>query len=344
MNPAAPNRRHLWRAIFALICLGTASASAQSPARINLYRYILDVDVPESAGLIALDATSAHVLRGSAPKPIMATAIHTANGSAGATGGAVDIVPYFLLGGGIRKLDSYRANSVRGRLLRVVTKTSISLAAISDPANSGSLRGGLGLRVTFHDPHDPVLNSRLPESVDSALRAHQIDEADPTIEDVTDRGVELGRVFAAARRAMRARGDIQISAGWGLAGRLASSSLAGDSLKAFRHALWITGQHAFGNRFDVLVTAQWRNAFRSDGAGRFGLGVQRKSHPADFRAELYYDGADQRLHPGVSAEISAGHGLGAAIGLINDAPVSGSHGSDRTRVVFSLRWYTTAEK
>ena len=168
---------------------GRGSASAQSPARINLYRYVLDVDVPESAALIALDATSSHVLRGSAPKPIMATVFHAANGPAGSsTGGAVDIVPYFLLGGGIRPLDSYRANSIRGRLLRVVTKTSLSLAAISDPANSGSLRGSVGLRITFHDPHDPVLNSKLPESVDSALRAHQIEETDPTVEDITDRG------------------------------------------------------------------------------------------------------------------------------------------------------------
>ena len=126
--------------------------------------------------------------------------------------------------------------------------------------------------------------------------------------------------------------------------RVASASLAGDSLKAFRHTLWITGQHAFGHRFDGLLTAQWRNAFRDDGAGRFGVGIQRKSSPADFRAELYYDGADHRLHPGVSAEFSAGHGLGATVGLINDAPIGGSHGSDRTRVVFSLRWYTTAEK
>ena len=98
MKPAAPHRRRHWRAMIALFCLPAASASAQSPARINLYRYVLDVDVPESAALIALDATSSHVLRGSAPKPIMATIFHAANGPAGSsTGGAVDIVPYFLL-------------------------------------------------------------------------------------------------------------------------------------------------------------------------------------------------------------------------------------------------------
>jgi hypothetical protein len=325
--------------------LATATATAQSRERINIYRYVLDVDVPESPGLVALDATPAHVLRGSAPKPIMASVLYTSNDPSGATtGGAVDVVPYFLLGGGIRYLDSYRKNSVAGRLVRVVTKTSISLAAMLDPANSGSLRGGLGVRTTFHDPHDPVLNSKLPESVDSALQANGIQETDPTVEDLGDRGVDLRPVFASARRAMRARGDIQISAGWGMAGRLASSSLASDSLKSFRHTLWITGQHAFGHRFDVLVTTQLRNAFRSDAALRVGLGLQRKSAPADYRLELYYDGADQRLHPGASAELSAGHGLALGVGLVSDAPIGGPDGADRARVLLSLRWYSTSER
>jgi hypothetical protein len=74
--------------------------SAQEPDRINIYRFILDVDVPEPAAFVALDRASAHVLRASAPKPLAAT-VATAHDSGGATTTmvAVDVSPYFLAGG-----------------------------------------------------------------------------------------------------------------------------------------------------------------------------------------------------------------------------------------------------
>jgi hypothetical protein len=333
------SRSVLWLALSVF----PAGLTAQAPARVNIYRYVLDVDIPESAGLIALDATPSHVLKGSAPKPIMGSLVHLVTGDGQATGGAVDIVPYYLLGGGIRELRSYRSSSVAGRLTRVVTKTTASLALLRPDDGTGDLLGAAGLRTTFHDPHDPVLNSPLPEEVDSLLAAAGVPEPPITVEDFANTGVDLTRAFEHARTRMRARGDVQVSAGWGMAGRLGSGSLAGDSLGHFAHTVWITGQHAFGDRLDLLVTAQLRHAFRH-GKGRLGLGIQRKAHRTDFRFELYYDGADQRLHPGMSAEVSAGHGLGGTIGLVSDAPLGGGRGRDRTRVQLGLRWYTASQR
>lgn len=134
---------------FALVLLlhavAMGPAYAQAPARINIYRYVLDIDVPESPGLVALDATGNHVLRGSSPKPIAASAVLQLTGSGvNSKGAAVDVVPYFLLGGGKRSLVSYRDMSVAGRLTRVVTKTSLSLAAeflIPEPSKQVDVQG-----------------------------------------------------------------------------------------------------------------------------------------------------------------------------------------------------------
>ncbi|MFN0181166.1 MAG: hypothetical protein ACKVZ0_20360 [Gemmatimonadales bacterium] len=333
-------------ALPALLVSSAVQPIAAQPAadRINIYRYILDVDPPESPGLVALDATPAHVLRGAAPKPIAAALVHRFTRTGWATGGAVDIVPYYLLGGGIRERASYRANSVAGRLMRVVTKTALSAALLAHPDAPGQWRGAIALRTTFHDPHDPIVNFRLPELVDSALAANGIRETDPTVEDLADRPVDLKPIFAQARRAMRARGDVQVSAGWGVAGDLDGAALSSDSLTGVRHTLWLSAQHATGHRADILFLAQMRNAFHRDDALRFGLGLQRKSRPADFRAELYYDWANRRLHPGLSAELHAGPGWGAVLGLTSEAPATSAKTPSRVSVTLLGRWYPTAER
>ncbi len=332
-------RAALVGALLAASTVVPAGGSAQSGGKINIYRFILDVDVPESPGLVALDVATSHVLRGSAPKPIAASVVHrwagTGNRSAGV---ALDIVPYFLGGGGERRLADYRATTIGGRLKRVVTKTSLSVAAISDPADRASLLGGLAVRTTFHDPHDPILNTRLPEQVDSALAAHAAAPESSAEEEVSGRGVDLSSLYASARRAMRARGDVQVSAGWGMAGRVAGAVFEGDSLQSLRHTVWLTAQHAFGHRLDLLVTAQVRNS-GSIWKPRLGAGLQRKSRPADFRAELYYDGVDKRLYPGMSVEIHAMTGVGAVASLATDTPMPRVPNGSRARLSLLLRWY-----
>jgi len=316
-----------------------SQGSAQSGARVNIYRFVLDVDVPESAGLVALDAATSHVLRGSAPKPIAASVIHRWTGTANrSTGIALDIVPYFLVGGGERRLADYRSMTVGGRLKRVVTKTSFSVAAISDPADPGSLLGGLAIRTTFHDPHDPIATTRLPEQVDSALAVHGAGLASSAEEDPSGRGVDLSSLYAAARRAVRARGDVQVTAGWGIAGRIAGAVFEGDSIQSVRHTFWATAQHAFGHRLDLLVTAQVRG-MAGTWKPRLGAGLQRKSRPADFRAELYYDAVDKRVYPGMSVEVHAMTGLGAVAAVTTDTPLPKSSNGSRARLSLLLRWY-----
>ncbi|HEV8149856.1 MAG TPA: hypothetical protein VGP61_06685 [Gemmatimonadales bacterium] len=103
--------------------------------------------------------------------------------------------------------------SVAGRLKRVVTKTALSIAAFADPDAPGALLAGVGIRTTFHDPHDPIGTTRLPEEVDSALAAHRAGLTSSAEEETEDRGADVTALYAAARRTVRQTGDVQVSAG-----------------------------------------------------------------------------------------------------------------------------------
>ncbi len=302
--------RHSGRATAALIalCLIPAvpqRAAAQQGGRIDVYRFVLDVDVPESPALVALDRTGVRVLRGSAPKPVALAVGAALAGAPSGAAAALDLSPYYVLGGGVRTLASYRDNSLEGRVKRVLTKTLLSIAAVRESGTPASTRLGLGLRATFHDPHDPVLNSDLPERVARELAAHGVEPLEPTEEDAADRGVELGPLLAASRREMRARCCVQVSAGWGLAGVLRGDVASRDSLREVRQTVWAAAQFTLGRRFDILATAEARSAFRAGAYGRVGAALQRKGSATDVRAELLYDGADRHLHPGLGVELRA---------------------------------------
>jgi hypothetical protein len=278
------------------------------------------------------------VLLGAAPKPVMASLLASMTPGELRPGLSLDVAPYFLAGGGIRSLASYRSGSVAGRLMRVLTKTTVSAAVVPDATAPGDWRVGFGLRATFHDPHDPVLNSPLPERVAEALARGGVAPPGDADEDVSERGVDLSAVFDEALRTMRARsGDIQVSGGWGVSALAEGGMLTGEGLRDTRHTFWVAGQSALDPRFDVLATVQGLDVFRSGRALRAGVGVQRKTSVADFRAELAYDGTDERLHPAVAIDVklractSAIAALTTAPGMATDARV--------LRGQVQLRWY-----
>jgi hypothetical protein len=292
------------RAAACLALLIAAPLSAQDTTTVNIYRFVLGVDVPESPAFVALGVAPTHVLRGSAPKPIAASVLDAFLGGDQATPGvAVDVSPYFLLGGGVRRRSRLHAMSLGGRLARVFTKTIVSVGAAREPSDPASPRLGFALRSTIHDPHDPLLNTTLAEDVARELARRGIPDSVSTDEDVGDRGADLAPLYARARRAMRGRtGDVQFSAGWGVALRVANGVLARDSVGTARHTIWLSGQLTPTRRLDLLTTVQLRNAFRSDARAWLGAGLQRKTTALDYRVELYYDTKSHDLHPGVAVE------------------------------------------
>lgn len=333
--------RHL---LLLVLAVATAAfpAAAQADRRVNIYRYLLDVDVPESAGLLALDAATSRVVRGAAPKPLAASVVQlSAPDGSWRTGVALDASPYYLLGGGRRTLESYRRMTVAGRLHRVLTKTTISIAALNDPSGGGIFRPAVAVRSTFHDPHDPVAASRLPEQIDSALVAAGLPPLGVDDEQATAHGVNLNPLYAAARRTLRARGDVRVSGGWAMATSWEHAEI-GESLDEARHTLWLTGQHARGALFDLIATVQWLDAFGDHAALRAGLGVQRKGPSVDLRLEAFYDGTDGRFHPGIAIEATPALGVGL-VGAVQSVPTTAGAPA-QARLLLLLRWYAASDR
>jgi hypothetical protein len=227
---------------------------------------------------------------------------------------SLDAAPYYLAGGGVRELDSFTANSLRGRLLRVLTKTLLSVAAARSDAvaAAGALELGVGVRSTIHDPHDPVLNWGLADSVNARLAATGVRALPVTHEELPVTGVELNDLFVKARNAVRARCCMQIALGWAGAATARGGVLVADSMSVLRHQLWAGFQLTAGPRFDVLANVSVLDAFGDPRLGT-GVAIQRKGAQADLRAELFYDDGllpaiaiESRVLPGLLGSASIG--------------------------------------
>lgn len=319
---------------------------AQDDDRVNLYRFVLGVDVPASPAFVPL-GVSGPVLRGSAPKPLEASVLGSSSGEA-AYGVAVGVAPYFLAGGGTRTLAAYRRSTVAGRLLRVLTKTLVSVAAVRGRADPSDLFVGLAVRSTFHDPHDPVLKSSLAEDVATALRAHGVPPLDPSSEEATERGVDLAPLYARARRAMQGRvagGDPQVSGGWGMAGRLRGGAWDRDSLGTLHHTFWLSAQITLDRRFDVLGTVQLRDAFESERYGLIGAALLRKTAGLDLSAEVAYDTERRALYPGLalSGRVLPPLGLTAAL-TTHAAPELTGDGPRALAVRVTAQWFYASDR
>lgn len=317
---------------------------AQDTTVINAYRFVLGVDVPESPAFVVVGVAPTHVLRGVAPKPLALNVLSAfASGGEPTPGVAIDVAPYFLAGGGARRLGSYRSMSLAGRLMRVVAKTLLSLGAARDPADSRSLLVGLGLRSTFHDPHDP-LSTTLPEDVAAALAQAGVSTPSGAEEDVGDQ-VGLTQAFARARRTLRRpSANPQVSGGWGVAARLRGGVLDGDSVETERHCLWLGAQFTAGRRFDVLTTAQLRSAFRADRYWWLGAGLERKTTAANILAELYYDTQARRVHPGIAVDVRASSHVGVVGSLTTQSATLSGSGPRRLQLRTLARWFYASDR
>ena len=312
---------------------------------VNIYRFVLGVDVPESPSLVALGMAPTHVLRASAPKPLAVSVFQTFPSGARATPGvAVDVAPYFLAGGGSRTLASYRSMTLGGRLARVLTKTLVSVGAARDPADPAAAFVGLGVRSTLHDPHD-VVSLSLPEEVAAELAQAGVPLPRSTEEDLGDLGSSLAAPFARAKRAIRTpTANPQISAGWGVAAHLRGGVFDGDSIETARHCLWVGAEFTPGRRFDLLTTVEVRNAFRSDDYWWLGAGLERKTTAMGFTAELYYDTGARRFHPGVAVDIRTSSHVGVIGSVTTQSAALAARTQRRLELHLLAHWFYASDR
>ena len=256
----------------------------------------------------------------------------------------MDVAPYFLVGGGARRLASYRSRSFLGRLARVLTKTILSVAAARDPTDPTSTIVGVGVRSTFHDPHD-VVGLSLPEAVAAELAQAGVPTLEDEQEDVHTAGVDLTALFANARRQIRRpTANPQVSGGWGVAERLRGGILTSDSTQDVRHSLWLGAQFTLGRRFDLLTTIEMRNAFRADRYWWLGVGLERRTADVNYLTEVYYDTDRGTWHPGVAADARVSSHLGVVASITRQSATLSGHGPDRLELRTLARWFYASDR
>jgi len=305
-------------------------ASAQEPAAacvgdsvLNVYRYVLDVEPPESPVLAVLEATTSHTRSATAPKPLALSLATVSRGGGDARpAAALDFSPYHLAGGGARSTCGYRDNSLAGRLKRVGTKTILSVGVQPQRGTGDLLRVGMAVRATLHDPHDPINNSLLVQRVPPAGAR---EEPPPASAD---------SAYAAAAVSMRARDRWIVSAGWGAAATVSGASL-GVREGEWRHALWLSWQRTMDARFDLVFTGEAGLERGTPPGYRLVAAARRKQSHADLLLEAAFDTRDERLHGGVSAEARVARRLRAALGVLSE-PAAGAGRALRAAAL--LRW------
>jgi hypothetical protein len=321
--------------VLTCILVASSPAAAQRPRSpeacgqdtiINVYRHILDLEPPESPALVALEATTSHSRAATSPKPLALSVVSVVrDGNAAVTGAAIDVSPYFLVGGGARTLCSYRESSIAGRMKRVGTKTIVSVGVLPLGGFTDAVRFAVGVRATMHDPHDPINNSELVRRLPSAA---------PDDEQPPAAAAERAAYIDAAR-AMRARDRWIVSGGWGAAAMLEDGSFSRRE-GGWRHALWLSWQRTLDARFDLLFTGEASLERGEASAYRLTTAARRKHAAADLLLEAGFDTGDERLHYGVSGEARVAPRLRAALGVLTEPDAS--TGGRALRAAASIRW------
>jgi hypothetical protein len=294
---------------------------------INIYRHVLDLEPPESPALVALGATTSYTRAATAPKPLALSLVSMVRGAAApVTGAAIDVSPYFLVGGGARSLCSYRENSIAGRMTRVGIKTIVSVGVLPLGGFADAVRFGVGIRSTMHDPHDPINNSELVRRLPPAAPD---DELPPAV-------AAEPSAYQDAARSMRARDRSIVSGGWGAATTLVDGSFSSRE-GGWRHALWLSWQRTLDARFDMLFTGEASLERGEASTYRLTTAARRKHGAADLLLEAAFDTGDERLHYGLSGEARVAARVRAAVGILTE-PAAPPSGGRVLRATVSVRW------
>ncbi|HEX9940212.1 MAG TPA: hypothetical protein VGB15_23965 [Longimicrobium sp.] len=312
----------------------TGAPAPQAPA-IEAYKLVLDYDVPESPGFVALDVAPEKVLTGSASKPVAINILNQIARSGKAQAGlALDFSPYFVAGGRFQNINEYRSN----RLKRLLANTSVSFATVQDPTDSASLRFGAGVRMTIFDDHDPLQNREVTAAVERLLTP-QGPLGDRTDGPVITQSVKiegLAEAYQAAIDAVRKKPGRALAVGWGVAGTLRNAVLSADSVHRTTHSFWAGYRETFPGSVEFLGAVLAGGAAGGDREFRVGGALRMTSESLRLTGEVVYESLTGSIHPGGVAEFRVLPQLAAVASLGSEPSQDGEVGKLRFRTM--LRW------
>jgi hypothetical protein len=328
-------RRHVTVQAWLLLAWAGAAA-AQASAQDPLYKFVLDYAVPESPGFAVMGVTPEKVLRGSAAKPVVASLLTQArDGGKLASGVAIDLSPYFALGGTAGSVAQYASDP----WIRALTNTQLSFATMQSKVDTTSVGFGIGVRITLLDASDPLRDTMALQPVYAALNdcvSAPLPDQPPQVKP--GRCDTVAEAFQKVKENAMKRTGLSLSVGGGMGGRLRSAVASQDSLTDRVGRIWIAGGWRFTGHNELQVIAQLQDTTGQRWTGRAGAAARATFPSVEFALELVYDGISRTFQPGGVAEWRVLPGawvvtsLGTQAAEVNGATVS------KLRLHTALRW------
>jgi hypothetical protein len=310
---------------------GVNAAAAGQPA----YKFVLDYDVPDSPGFVALDVSPEKVLTGSAAKPVVVNLLEqAAQGGKLDAGLALDFSPYFLAGGRFQNINEYRTHPIK----RLLANTTVSFASVQDAEDSSAMRFGAGIRLTVFDDHDPLQNDRILQRVEQILSGGAMTPGRPkprVQNSVTVPG--LADAYAAAIDTLRATPGRALAIGWGISGTLRNAVLSPDSVTHTRHRFWAGYRETFTGGWEFLGALLVGGPAGSQHDYRLGGALRTNAPGFRLTGEAVYESVTRQLHPGGVAEFKVLPQIDAVVSLRSEPDDQGVDAS-KLRFRTMLRW------
>lgn len=316
---------------------------AQASADTAAAKFYLDYNVPESPAFALLGATPSNVLRGAASKPLVVSLLSQAGrGEKIASGIAIDVAPYGFWGR-FKNVKEYQDSPVKRFFANVLT----SIATVQAPNDSNSVIGAIGLRATFHDSHDVLLDDKITKELSEQLVPVSIECPKVPGTNICQAGtsaskreIDVAPVYAAARQRLARQKGWAASVGGAVGSTLRGGILRGDSLQQRTGNAWIAATRYMSSGQELLFSGQFVRDTLATNHTRVGTAYRMQSSWSSIAAELAYDNQAGGVLPGLNTEFRVLQRVTLIAAVVTDAP-AGDAGTKKVRFRTSLRWAAT---
>ncbi len=285
------------------------SAQEDSKTGNEAHKFKLDYNVPESPAFSILDANPTTVMRGNAAQEVvisLASSIFSNN--AISPGLAVDVNPFFVLGGRLQSINEYKNNFGK----RILANTQFSFATVDSKKFPNDLLISSGIRITLFDTKDMIFDQELSNSIDTEL-GNNIPRPNPNNPIVETQYVDnptLEEAYKNAKKRYLSKRGGSLSLGYAIAGRALNSSYKTDSITTYRHQAWLSGQYDFGkNKMSINGMFMYRLEKNYEEEGDSfnngiisGLALKHYGEKLIFSGEIIYDDVHKEIGFGAYIE------------------------------------------
>lgn len=294
--------------LIVILCFAVFQSNGQVPDTIrNLYEFKLDYNVPESPAFSVLDANPTKVMRSNAGQELVVNVASSfISGSGISPGLAVDVNPYFVLGGRLDNVKEYRENYGK----RLLANIQLSFATIDSKVFPNDMLFSSGIKINLFDTKDMVFDKQLGVDIDKALAVDIPDPipGQPILEPKILENALLETAYEnAKKRYMEAKGG-SMSLGYAIAGRAKDNKFITDSIATYRHQAWLVGQYDFGvSQFSLNGMVMYRyeqgNMLASEDGIITGIALRHYGKKLILSGEIIYEGLKEEIQFGGYIEV-----------------------------------------